>query len=94
MRQADFSVVPCFGTFGPGLLHGCPDALLLKTLFTRRARSLRLHPRLVFVQGSAKQLGKPQIARLLHQTLEEEKQTDELLTQLAEASINKAAMTA
>jgi ferritin-like metal-binding protein YciE len=42
----------------------------------------------------AKQLGKPQIARLLHQTLEEEKQTDELLTQLAEASINKAAMTA
>jgi ferritin-like metal-binding protein YciE len=42
----------------------------------------------------AKQLGKPQIARLLHQTLEEEKQTDELLTQLAEASINRDAMTA
>jgi ferritin-like metal-binding protein YciE len=42
----------------------------------------------------AKQLGKPQIARLLHQTLEEEKQTDELLTQLAERGINKEAMTA
>lgn len=42
----------------------------------------------------AKQLGKPQLARLLHQTLEEEKQTDELLTQIAEGSVNKAAMTA
>jgi ferritin-like metal-binding protein YciE len=42
----------------------------------------------------AKQLGKPQVARLLHQTLEEEKQTDELLTQLAERGINKEAMTA
>ena len=42
----------------------------------------------------AKQLGKPQIARLLHQTLEEEKQTDELLTKIAEASVNEAAMTA
>jgi ferritin-like metal-binding protein YciE len=42
----------------------------------------------------AKQLGKPQLARLLHQTLEEEKETDELLTKLAEGSINAAAMTA
>lgn len=42
----------------------------------------------------AKQVGKPQIARLLHQTLEEEKQTDELLTKIAEGSVNKAAMTA
>jgi ferritin-like metal-binding protein YciE len=42
----------------------------------------------------AKQLGKPQLARLLHQTLEEEKQTDELLTKLAESSINQEAMTA
>jgi ferritin-like metal-binding protein YciE len=42
----------------------------------------------------AKQLGKPQLARLLHQTLEEEKKTDELLTKLAEASINEEAMTA
>jgi ferritin-like metal-binding protein YciE len=42
----------------------------------------------------AKQLGKPQIARLLHQTLEEEKQTDELLTKIAESSVNKAAMSA
>jgi ferritin-like metal-binding protein YciE len=42
----------------------------------------------------AKQLGKPQLARLLHQTLEEEKQTDELLTEIAEGSVNKAAMTA
>jgi ferritin-like metal-binding protein YciE len=42
----------------------------------------------------AKQLGKPQIARLLHQSLEEEKQTDELLTRIAEKSVNKEAMTA
>ena len=42
----------------------------------------------------AKQLGKPQVARLLHETLEEEKQTDELLTRLAEGSINREAMTA
>jgi len=42
----------------------------------------------------AKQLGKPQIARLLHQTLEEEKQTDELLTKIAESSVNREAMTA
>jgi ferritin-like metal-binding protein YciE len=42
----------------------------------------------------AKQMGKPQIARVLHQTLEEEKQTDELLTQIAEASVNRAALTA
>jgi ferritin-like metal-binding protein YciE len=42
----------------------------------------------------AKQLGKPQLARLLHQTLEEEKQTDELLTKIAEGAVNKEAMTA
>lgn len=42
----------------------------------------------------AKQMGKPQIARVLHQTLEEEKQTDELLTRIAEASVNKAALSA
>lgn len=42
----------------------------------------------------AKQLGKPQLARLLHQTLEEEKETDELLTKIAEGSVNEAAMTA
>jgi ferritin-like metal-binding protein YciE len=42
----------------------------------------------------AKQLGKPQLARLLHQTLEEEKQTDELLTTIAEGAVNKAAMSA
>ena len=42
----------------------------------------------------AKQLGKPQVARLLHETLQEEKQTDELLTELAERGINKEAMTA
>jgi len=39
----------------------------------------------------AKQIGKPEIARLLHQTLEEEKQTDELLTRLAKESVNQAA---
>ena len=42
----------------------------------------------------AKQLGKPQLARLLHQTLEEEKQTDELLTKIAEGAVNQEAMTA
>jgi ferritin-like metal-binding protein YciE len=39
----------------------------------------------------AKQIGKPEIARLLHQTLEEEKETDELLTRLAKESVNQAA---
>ena len=42
----------------------------------------------------AQQLGKPQLARLLHQTLEEEKQTDELLTKIAETFVNQAAMSA
>jgi ferritin-like metal-binding protein YciE len=42
----------------------------------------------------AKQLGKPQIAKLLHQTLEEEKKTDALLTQIAERSVNQAAQNA
>jgi ferritin-like metal-binding protein YciE len=42
----------------------------------------------------AKQLGKLPVARVLHETLEEEKQTDELLTRLAEGSINREAMTA
>jgi ferritin-like metal-binding protein YciE len=39
----------------------------------------------------AKQLGKPQIARLLHQTLEEEKKADALLTKIAERSVNQHA---
>jgi ferritin-like metal-binding protein YciE len=42
----------------------------------------------------AKLLGKPQIARLLHQTLEEEKKADELLTQIAERSVNEHALSA
>jgi ferritin-like metal-binding protein YciE len=42
----------------------------------------------------AKQIGKPQIARLLVQTLEEEKKTDQLLTQLAESQVNPAAQSA
>jgi ferritin-like metal-binding protein YciE len=42
----------------------------------------------------AKQIGKPQIARLLHQTLEEEKKADQLLTSIAERSVNKAALSA
>lgn len=42
----------------------------------------------------AKQLGKPQIARLLHQTLEEEKKADALLTQIAESQVNPAARSA
>lgn len=39
----------------------------------------------------AKLLGKPQIARLLHETLEEEKKADSLLTKIAERSVNKHA---
>jgi ferritin-like metal-binding protein YciE len=39
----------------------------------------------------AKQIGKPEIARLLHQSLEEEKKTDVLLTKLAEQQVNRAA---
>ena len=42
----------------------------------------------------AKQLGKPQIARLLSQTLEEEKKADALLTRIAEAQVNPAAKSA
>ena len=40
----------------------------------------------------AKQLGHQDAARLLHQTLEEEKATDQKLTQLAEAGINQQAV--
>jgi ferritin-like metal-binding protein YciE len=39
----------------------------------------------------AKQLGHQDAARLLHETLEEEKKTDQKLTQLAEAGINQTA---
>ena len=39
----------------------------------------------------AKQIGKPELARLLHQTLEEEKKTDETLTQIAQQCVNQAA---
>jgi ferritin-like metal-binding protein YciE len=42
----------------------------------------------------ARQLGKPQIARLLAQTLEEEKKADALLTSIAEAQVNPAAKSA
>jgi ferritin-like metal-binding protein YciE len=39
-----------------------------------------------------KAMGETRAAELLHQTLEEEKQTDELLTGLAEREVNPAAM--
>jgi ferritin-like metal-binding protein YciE len=39
----------------------------------------------------AKTMGKSEVAELLAQTLQEEKRTDELLTQLAESGINIAA---
>jgi len=39
----------------------------------------------------AKQLGHADAARILHETLEEEKRTDEKLTQLAERGINRKA---
>lgn len=42
----------------------------------------------------AKLLGKPQIARLLHETLEEEKKADALLSKIAERSVNEHALSA
>lgn len=39
----------------------------------------------------ARQIGKPQIAELLHETLEEEKKADGLLTRIAERSVNQQA---
>jgi ferritin-like metal-binding protein YciE len=39
----------------------------------------------------AKQLGRPDCARILHGILEEEKRTDEKLTQLAESRVNRKA---
>lgn len=42
----------------------------------------------------AKQLGRPQAARLLQQTLEEEKKADALLSRLAESQINPQAKSA
>lgn len=39
----------------------------------------------------AKQLGHKDVAELLHQTLEEEKKTDEKLTRLAETTVNQRA---
>ncbi|MFN3657866.1 MAG: ferritin-like domain-containing protein [Pseudolabrys sp.] len=42
----------------------------------------------------AKLLGKPQIARILHETLEEEKKADALLTRIAERSVNEQALSA
>jgi ferritin-like metal-binding protein YciE len=42
----------------------------------------------------AKLLGKPQITRLLHETLEEEKKADALLSKIAERSVNEHALSA
>ena len=42
----------------------------------------------------AKLIGKPQIARLLHETLEEEKKTDMLLGKIADRSVNQHALSA
>jgi len=42
----------------------------------------------------AKLIGKPQVARLLHETLEEEKHADQLLTQIAEERVNQQALSA
>jgi ferritin-like metal-binding protein YciE len=39
----------------------------------------------------AKQLGRPDCANLLHQTLEEERRTDEKLSQIAEQRVNRKA---
>ncbi|HVZ53156.1 MAG TPA: ferritin-like domain-containing protein [Pseudolabrys sp.] len=42
----------------------------------------------------AKLLDRPQVAKLLHQTLEEEKKADELLSRIAERSVNEQALSA
>ena len=42
----------------------------------------------------AKLIGKPQIARLLHETLEEEKNANALLGKIAESSVNQRALSA
>jgi ferritin-like metal-binding protein YciE len=42
----------------------------------------------------AKLIGKPQIARLLHETLEEEKNADALLGKIADRSVNEHALSA
>lgn len=42
----------------------------------------------------AKLIDKPQVAKLLHETLEEEKKADALLSQIAERSVNQHAMSA
>lgn len=42
----------------------------------------------------ANQLGKPQLAKLLHRTLDEEKKADELLSSIAERWVNRAAKSA
>jgi ferritin-like metal-binding protein YciE len=42
----------------------------------------------------AKQLGKEDVANLLHETLEEEKAADDLLTSIAEGGVNRSAMAA
>jgi ferritin-like metal-binding protein YciE len=42
----------------------------------------------------AKLIGKPQIANLLHETLEEEKKADALLSEIAKNSVNQHAMSA
>lgn len=42
----------------------------------------------------AKLMGKPQLAKLLHETLQEEKNADALLTKIAERSVNEQAITA
>ena len=39
----------------------------------------------------AKLIGKPQVARLLHETLEEEKHADKLLNEIAERAVNRQA---
>ncbi len=39
----------------------------------------------------AKLIGKPQVAKLLHETLEEEKKADSLLTRIADRSVNQHA---
>lgn len=56
----------------------------------RRRWSIRDHP-IRHLRTWAKQLGLTEAVELLGQTLEEESQTDEALTKLAETAVNAAA---
>ena len=64
--------------------------LMLASVLRPGRRALRNHP-LWYAQAWAQELGLTEAATLLDQTLQEEKETDTLLTRLAEARVNMKA---